>query len=119
MTILNVSLPDAMREFIDAQVAEAGYTTASEYIHALVQEAQKQKAKKNFEDWLLEGLNGAEAAELTAEEWEERKRQFRERRLAELRQEVAVGLQELDRGEGIPAEEVFQKLRQHNRQSLG
>lgn len=36
---------------------------------------------------------------------------FKKMRLEELRREVKIGLDQLDRGEGIPAEEVFAELK--------
>ena len=36
MTTLNISLPDAMRTFIEETVSKGGYSTASEYIRWLV-----------------------------------------------------------------------------------
>jgi len=40
---------------------------------------------------------------------------LREMRLAELRKENAVGLEQLDRGKAIPGEQVFEELRQKSR----
>ena len=40
MTTLNVSLPDAMKAFIESQVQTGQYASASDYIRALVREAQ-------------------------------------------------------------------------------
>ena len=45
---------------------------------------------------------------------EERDR-LREMRLEELRREIAVGLEQLDRGEAVPSEQVFQELRDKSR----
>jgi antitoxin ParD1/3/4 len=115
MTSLNISLPEPMKAFVESQIAEGGYSTASEYIRALIREAQKRKADEALEALLLEGLGPQQG---TVIEWEERKRRFRERRLEQLRQEIALGVEELERGEGIPAEEVFKKLRERNRQTL-
>jgi antitoxin ParD1/3/4 len=78
MTTLNISLPKAMREFIDQQIAQGGYGTASEYIRELLREAQKRKAKEKIEAMLLEGLQ-SEASEMTRDDWNELKRRARER----------------------------------------
>jgi antitoxin ParD1/3/4 len=78
MTTLNISLPETMREFIDSQIAEGGYGTASEYIRDLIREAQKRKAKEKIEALLLEGLQ-SESSEMTREDWQELKRRVRER----------------------------------------
>jgi putative addiction module CopG family antidote len=39
MTSMNISLPRAMREFVEGQVATGGYGTVSEYVRALIREA--------------------------------------------------------------------------------
>jgi len=40
---LNISLPDAMREWIDAQVAAGEYANASDYIRDLVRHDQRER----------------------------------------------------------------------------
>jgi Arc/MetJ-type ribon-helix-helix transcriptional regulator len=40
MTSLNVSLPRSMRSFVEAECEEHGYSTASEYVRALIRAAQ-------------------------------------------------------------------------------
>jgi antitoxin ParD1/3/4 len=78
MSTLNISLPEPLREFVDSQVAEGGYRTASDYIRELVQEAQKRKAREKVEALLLEGLQ-SEASAMTKEDWEELKLRVGER----------------------------------------
>lgn len=73
MSTLNISLPDAMRAFIEEQVGKGGYSTASEYVRDLVREAQRRDAQQRLEALLLEGLS-SEASELTADDWEEIRR---------------------------------------------
>lgn len=41
--------------------------------------------------------------------------ELQQMRLAEMRKQFAEGLAQLDRGEGIPAEEVFEKVRERSR----
>lgn len=36
MTTMNISLPEPMRAFVEEQVKQKGYSTASEYIHDLI-----------------------------------------------------------------------------------
>ena len=57
MSTLNISLPEAMRDFIENQVRAGGYSTTSEYMRELVRKAQKEAAKAKLEEMLLEGLN--------------------------------------------------------------
>lgn len=77
MTTLNVSLPETMRAFIEEQVASGGYGTASEYVRALVRDAQKREAEAQLEAKLLEALEQP-AHELTPERWEDVRRRARE-----------------------------------------
>jgi len=73
MTTLNISLPDSMRAFIDEQVAQGGYSTASEYVRQLVREDQKRVTEKRLEALLLEGLQSGDAVEVSDAWWERKK----------------------------------------------
>ena len=42
MTTMNVSLPDALRDFVDQQVGNAGYSTSSEYVRELIRRDQQR-----------------------------------------------------------------------------
>ena len=57
---------------IDEQIAEGGYSTASEYIRDLIRQAQKQAAKEKLDNMLLEGLASGEPIEVTDEWWQEK-----------------------------------------------
>jgi len=43
MATLNISLPDAMREWIDAQIDAGEYANASDYIRDLVRHDQRER----------------------------------------------------------------------------
>ena len=73
MTTLNISLPDAMREWIADQLRSGGYGNASEYIRELIREDQKRKAEGRLEERLLEGLNSGRVVEVTPEYWAKKK----------------------------------------------
>jgi antitoxin ParD1/3/4 len=77
MTTMNISLPDEMKSFVEAQMAEEGYATASEYLRALIREAQKRRAKQELESKLLEGLQGP-AVKMTRKDWDSIEREARE-----------------------------------------
>ena len=70
MTTLNISLPDSMRTFIDEQIAQGGYSTASEYIRDLIRQAQKQAAPEKLDSMLIEGLASGKSIEVTDEWWQ-------------------------------------------------
>lgn len=43
MTTMNVSLPDALKAFVDEQVATGGYSTSSEYVRELIRKDQDRQ----------------------------------------------------------------------------
>ena len=55
MTTMNISIPDEMKMFVETQMAQEGYASASEYLRALIREAQRRRAKQDLEAKLLEG----------------------------------------------------------------
>ncbi|MEM7554813.1 MAG: type II toxin-antitoxin system ParD family antitoxin [Cyanobacteria bacterium P01_A01_bin.84] len=69
MKSINISLPDTMRDYIEKQVADGGYSTISEYFRELVRQDQKRKDKERLETLLLEGLNSGSATPLTEQDW--------------------------------------------------
>jgi antitoxin ParD1/3/4 len=40
MTTMNISLPDALKTFVDEQVSQRGYGTSSEYVRELIRKDQ-------------------------------------------------------------------------------
>ncbi len=68
MQSMNISLPELMKEFVDGQIAEGRYSSASEYVRELIRADEKRKAEDQLETLLLEGLGSAET-ELTSAEW--------------------------------------------------
>ena len=79
MTTMNISLPDALKAFVDGQIAKGGYSSASEYIRELIRHAEKQAAQERLEAARLEGLESGEPIPVTPEFWEERRRELEKR----------------------------------------
>lgn len=52
MTTMNISLPDALKSFVDRQVSTRGYSTSSEYVRELIRRDQDRQRLRNL---LLEG----------------------------------------------------------------
>ena len=61
MQTMNISLPDPLKEFVDHQIADGRYSSASEYIRELIREDEKRKAEQRLEALLLEGLESEES----------------------------------------------------------
>jgi antitoxin ParD1/3/4 len=74
MTTMNISLPDEMKVFVEAQMAHEGYASASEYVRALIRDAQRRKARQELEAKLLEGLEGPEV-EMDRADWDSIRRE--------------------------------------------
>ena len=79
MASLNISLPQSLKDYVEHQVSEGGYSTPSEYLRELVREDQKHKAEDRLETLLLEGLNSGEPIQITPEYWDNKRRQLIER----------------------------------------
>ncbi len=59
---------DPLKAFVDGQVAQGRYSSASEYVRELIRADERRKAQEALESALLEGLNSPEAP-LAAEDW--------------------------------------------------
>jgi antitoxin ParD1/3/4 len=68
MQTMNISLPDPLKDFVDAQITSGRYSSVSEYVRELIREDEKRKAEARLEAMLLEGLAGP-ATELTREDF--------------------------------------------------
>ena len=42
MSTINISLPQALRDFVDQQVSRNGYSTCSEYVRELIRRDQER-----------------------------------------------------------------------------
>jgi antitoxin ParD1/3/4 len=56
MTTMNISLPDTLKAFVDAQVVERGYGTSSEYVRELIRTDQDRRHLRGL---LLQGAASA------------------------------------------------------------
>ncbi len=58
MTTINISLPEALKAFVDTQVSNGGYGTASEYVRELI---RKDQDRQQLRALLLAGAASAPA----------------------------------------------------------
>lgn len=59
MESMNISLPDPLKRFVDAQIAAGRYSSVSEYIRELIRKDEERKAQERLEGLLLEGLDSS------------------------------------------------------------
>jgi antitoxin ParD1/3/4 len=67
MAVVNISLPDQMKSYIDERLAEGQFSSTSEYFRDLVREDQRRRAQKRLEALLLEGLESGKPVDVTDE----------------------------------------------------
>lgn len=78
-TTMTISLPEAMREFVEAEVSSGSYGSASELFREMVRERQKARSQERLEQLLLEGLESGEPIEVTKEYLEQRRKALRKK----------------------------------------
>jgi len=67
MRTLNISLPEQMRSFVEAQVNAGMYSSVSDYIRALIRADYKRQTQAQWETKLLEALDNGKLDEETSE----------------------------------------------------
>ena len=55
---MNISLPEALKSFVDDQVSTRGYSTSSEYVRELI---RRDQDRQRLRDLLLEGAASPQA----------------------------------------------------------
>ena len=71
MSTLNISLPEQMKTFVETQVNEGMYGSASDYIRALIRQDLKRKTEEGLERKLLEAIESGGYKKLTPELFEQ------------------------------------------------
>ena len=78
MAVIDLSIPDDLKAFAEAEAARAGHSTVNDYMMALLREAERRSALSQIEAKLLHSLDGPSRA-VVAEDWEEMDRCFEQR----------------------------------------
>jgi antitoxin ParD1/3/4 len=68
MTTMNISLPNAMKIFVDEQVTQRGYGTSSEYLRELIRKEQERDALREL---LVAGASARPVQEVNAQYFDE------------------------------------------------
>lgn len=71
METMNIALPQAMKQFVQDQVKQGGYSSVSEYIRDLIRSDQKGKAREALEAEILRGLDSATLSSMSSQDWSE------------------------------------------------
>lgn len=76
MVTMNISLPDDLKSFIDAQVAEHAYGSTSEYLRDLI---RKQRDIEKLRGMLLDGFNSGPATPMEPDFFEKMRKRAQAR----------------------------------------
>lgn len=85
MATMNISLPDDLKAFVDAQVVEQGYGSTSEYLRELIRRNRREQAAETLRKLIAEGLASGSAGEVRADTFEQMRDELRSRHAPEAR----------------------------------
>lgn len=76
---MNISLPPAMKKWVDQQVKARGFGTSSEFVRHVIREAWEASAVQDVEGKLLEALASGPSTPMTDADWERIRREGKRR----------------------------------------
>jgi antitoxin ParD1/3/4 len=82
---LNISLPEPMKEWVEAQVAAGGYGTTSEFFRQLLRAEQQRQLRQEIDDNLHAALDSGASTPMTKKDWDRIRREGRKRIAAKKR----------------------------------
>lgn len=79
MATMNISLTDPLKQFVDEEVREGGYSSTSDYVRDLIRQRQRSKAEALLKQLIAEGLASGPGVPVTADTFERMRRELTER----------------------------------------
>lgn len=79
MATMNISLADQLKEFVDTEVREGGYSSTSDYMRDLIRQRQRAKAEEQLRVLIAEGLASGPAEPVTTQAFAQMRKELRER----------------------------------------
>lgn len=79
MATMNISLTDPLKQFVDEEVSQGGYSSTSDYVRDLIRQRQRQKAEELLRRLIAEGLASGPSAPVTPATFERMRRDLAER----------------------------------------
>lgn len=67
MATMNVSLPDGLKEFVEAQVVERGFGTSSEFVRELI---RREQDRSRIRALIVDGMASGSGSEMDADYFE-------------------------------------------------
>jgi antitoxin ParD1/3/4 len=69
-TTMNISLPAPLKGWVEQQVAERGYSTASEFVRDILRREQEQSLRAAIDARLIQAIASGESTPMTAKDWQ-------------------------------------------------
>jgi antitoxin ParD1/3/4 len=64
---MNISLPAPLKQWVETQVSEKGYSTASEFVRDVL---RREEARARIDDRLLTAIQSGESTPLNRRDWD-------------------------------------------------
>lgn len=84
---LHISLPQPMKDWVEAEVSAGGYGTTSEFFRQLLRAEQQRQLRQQIDDNLHGALDSGESKPMTKKDWERIRRAGRKRLAAKKREQ--------------------------------
>lgn len=79
MATMNISLADPLKEFVDEEVREGGYSSTSDYMRDLIRQRQREKAAAFLRQLIAEGMASGPVEPVTGDTFAQMRKDLRER----------------------------------------
>lgn len=79
MATMNISLADPLKEFVDEEVREGGYSSTSDYMRDLIRQRQREKAAAFLRQLIAEGMASGPATPIESDYFEHMRERARQR----------------------------------------
>lgn len=70
MATMNISLADPLKQFVDEEVREGGYSSTSDYMRDLIRQRQRSKAEELLRALIAQGLASGLSEPLGSDDFE-------------------------------------------------
>ncbi|HDS0925016.1 TPA: type II toxin-antitoxin system ParD family antitoxin [Stenotrophomonas maltophilia] len=79
MATMNISLSDPLKQFVDEEVSEGGYSSTSDYVRDLIRQRQRAKAENLLRQLIAEGLASGPAVPVRPDTFVQLRQELAER----------------------------------------
>jgi antitoxin ParD1/3/4 len=69
-TTMNISLPAPLKQWVEKQVSEKGYSTASEFVRDMLRREQEQEARATIDGQLIAAIQSGKSTPLIRQDWD-------------------------------------------------